>query len=286
MPWYPDLFSAPVLERIRGHAADARASEPVAFFDGVRSGEIHALLGSFAGEPELHHPVRGRVKGRRAFERFVADTNAWLLEANVVASAVERIITPRCGIEEIVLTLDGHRGRFDLPVAVAAERNADGRIVELRIYYSTWPLTGRHASRPPVLQPAPDLGEPDDIVGEYHRALAAGDVKSAVASFEPDAYVREPAGGRHVHRGRDELVALYTRFFSNGGGIPLEHCAATDDGRSCALEYNVVRWGRTELLPEAGLAVYVRGATGKLASARIYDDVDPPISSEQQRTGP
>jgi hypothetical protein len=67
---------------------------------------------------------------------------------------------------------------------------------------------------------------------------------------------------------RGRMVALYELFFSNGGGIPLEHCAVTDDGRSCALEYNVVRWGRTELPPEAGLAVYVRGTTGKLASAR------------------
>jgi len=31
-------------------------------------------VGSLAGEPELHHPVRGRVKGVHAFERFVADS--------------------------------------------------------------------------------------------------------------------------------------------------------------------------------------------------------------------
>jgi hypothetical protein len=66
-------------------------------------------------------------------------------------------------------------------------------------------------------------------------------------------------------------------LFSNGGGIPLEHCAAIDDGRACALEYNVVRWGRTELAPQAGVAVYVRGPHGKLAAARIYDDTDPPL---------
>jgi hypothetical protein len=277
MPWLPSLFSGPALERIYDRAAaNARAAAPVPYFDGVRSGETEALVQSFAGEPELHHPIRGRVKGRRAFERFMADTNAWLTARNVVGSAVERIITPRRGVEETVLTFDGDQGRIELPMAIAADRDEDARIIELRLYYSTWPFTGRHATRPPVLQPHPDLQEPD-VVGEYQRALAAGDVEAIVAAFEPDAYVREPAGGAHVHRGRDELLALYERFFSNGGGIPLEHCAVTDDGRACALEYNVVRWGRTDLAPEAGLAVYVRGDTGKLASARIYDDTDPPL---------
>ncbi len=281
MPWLPELFSGPALAQIFDRAAaDARAAGPVPYFAGVRSGETDALVGSFAGEPELHHPIRGRVKGRRAFERFVAETNAWLSASNAVGNAVERIITPRRGIEETVLTLDGDQGPIELPIAIAADRDEDARIIELRVYYSTWPLRGRHANRPPVLQPDPDLEEPD-VVGEYQRALAAGDVEAAVAAFEPDGYVREPAGGAYVHRGRGELVALYERFFSNGGGIPLEHCTVTDDGRSCALEYNVVRWGRTELPPDGGLAVYVRGSTGKLASARIYDDADPPLRSEQ-----
>jgi len=127
-----------------------------------------------------------------------------------------------------------------------------------------------------LLQPDPEVHEAD-VVGEYQRALAAGDADTAVASFEPDGYVREPAGGEYVHRGHDELRSLYQLFFSNAGGIPLEHCTSTDDGRACALEYNVVRWGRTELPPQAGVAVYVRGQSGTLAVARIYDDSDPPL---------
>src|SRR4051794_2372221 len=277
MPWIPELFSAPALERIRGQA-EARAAAPVPYFAGVRSGETDALVRSFAGEPELHHPIPGLVKGSRAFEHFVTETNPRLTESNVVGIPIDRIIPPRRGIEETVMTLDGDGSRIELPIAIAADRDEDGRIEELRIYYSTYPLTGRHLNRPPVLQADADLQEPD-VVGEYQRALAAGDVQAAVAAFEPDAYVREPAGAAYVHHGQDELVALYERFFSNGGGIALEHCAFTDDGRSCALEYNVVRWGRTELPPEAGLAVYVRGSTGKLAGARIYDDAEPPLSS-------
>jgi hypothetical protein len=277
MPWIPEFFSAPTLERIRSHAADARAAMPVPYFAGLEAGEADALVRSFAGEPELHHPVRGRVRGRQAFEGFVTATNTWLADRNVVWSDVKRIITPRRGIEETILTVDGEHGRIEVPVAIAADRADDGRIVELREYFGTWPLTGSHTTRPPLLQPDPDIQEPD-IVGEYQRALAAGDVEAVVATFEPDGYIREPAGASYVHRGHDALVAFYKLFFSNGGGIPLEQCSITDDGRACALEYNLVRWGRTELAPEAGLAVYERGSTGKLAGARIYDNADPPIN--------
>jgi hypothetical protein len=83
-----------------------------------------------------------------------------------------------------------------------------------------------------------------------------------------------------VHRGADALRALCGRFFSNGGGIELEHCAVADDSRACALEYNLVSWGRTVVPPQAGLAVYVRGDDGRLEAARIYDDADPPLVPE------
>jgi hypothetical protein len=279
VPWIPELFSAPALEQIRSEARDFRAAVP--YFQGLMTGETDALVRSFAGsEPDLHHPIRGRVKGRRAFERFVAGTNGWLADRHGVASDVERIVTSRRGVEETIITVDGDGGRIDLPVAIAAERDEHARIIELRVYFSTWPTLGRHAGRPPLLQPDRDVKEPD-VVGEYQRAIAAGDTEATVATFEPDAYVREPSGGTYVHRGRDQLRALYDRFFSNGGGIALERCAITDDGRACALEYNVARWGRTQLRPEAGLAVYVRGSAGKLAAARIYDDCEPPLLSAQ-----
>jgi hypothetical protein len=270
------LFSAPALERVLANARAERLAA-VPYFAGLMAGEAGALVESFAGQPELHHPVRGRVKGAGAFERFVVETNAWLSERVASVDDVDLIVTEHRSVEEVVLRLDGDAGPVELPVAIAADRDADARLVELRVYFSTWPLTGRHAVRPPLLQPSPEVNEAD-VVGAYQRALAAGDAEAAVATFEPDGYFREPAGSSYVHRGHGELRALYELFFSNGGGIPLEHCASTDDGRACALEYNVVRWGRTEMPPKAGIGVYVRGESAKLAVARIYDDSDPPFS--------
>ncbi len=276
MPWVPELFSAPVLERVlEQRQRDEVAAMP--FFDGLLAGEPDALVDSFAGEPELYDPVRGRVKGVEAFRAFVAETSAWLAQRNASIANLGHVVLEQHGFEEVVLHLDGETGRVELPFALVADHRSHGRLDELRLYYSSWPLTGRHTNRSPLLGRDPELRAPD-VVAEYQRALAAGDVDAIVATFAPDGYTREPAGTRHVHRGPDELRAFYELMFSNGGGIPLRHCALVDDGHACALEYNVVQWGTTELAPQAGVAVYVRGQSGKLAAARIYDDADPPLA--------
>jgi SnoaL-like domain len=277
MPWVPELFSAPVLQDLRDKRRRDRLVA-VPFFDGLMAEEPDALVESFAGEPELYDPVRGRVKGTRAFEEFTYATNAWLRQHNVSVEDVEHVILEGCGFEEVVLHLDGDTGPVDLPVAIVADRRSDGRIGELRIYYSSRPLTGRHANRPPLLQPDPELRE-SDVVAEYQGALAAGDVDAMVAAFEPDGYARGPTGDRGVHSGPEGLRAFYEPLFS-GGGVALENCALVDDGRACALEYNVVRWGKAQLAPQAGVAVYVTGPSGKLAAARVYDDADPPLGPQ------
>jgi hypothetical protein len=278
VPWAPELFSAPARARLeQEHRIEELVTVP--FFPGLMTGEIDALVGSFAGEPELHHPVQGRVKGKRAFERYVSDTQTWLKERNISIEEIGHTIrTGRRSVGEGILHLDGGAAPVDLPVAIVTDRRPNGRIEEIRMYYSSWPLSGRHANRPPVLQPDPELAEPD-VVGEYQRGLAAGNVDAIVAAFEPDGYAREPGGAQYTHRGAERLRAFYEWWFSNNGGIRLGRCTLTDDEHECAVEYNVVRWGKTELGPEAGIAVHERGDSGKLVAARIYDGCDPPLDA-------
>ncbi|MFE9235229.1 nuclear transport factor 2 family protein [Cellulosimicrobium funkei] len=277
MPWLPDLFNARFVADLgRRQHTDHIAAVP--YYDGILAEEPDALVGSFAGAPELHHPVRGRIKGRDAFTRYVQDTADQLRRTHHTVEPVALLVTPRRTVEEVVLRYDSARGKVELPIAIVTDRDHNG-LHELRIYHSTWPITGTHATRPPLLQPDPDA-HANDVVEDYQRALAAGDVAATVAAFEPDGLVREPAGGRYTHTGTNELTTLYTLFFSNGGGIPLEHCTVTDDGHACALEYNVTRWGSTDLPPEAGVAVYTRGPLGRIATARIYDDTNPPLRAQ------
>ena len=84
MPWIPELFTAQAAQHVVDRARiERRAAVP--YFEGLLTGDTEALIGSFAGEPELYHPVRGRVKGAAAFADFVAAQRAWLTHCGVEA---------------------------------------------------------------------------------------------------------------------------------------------------------------------------------------------------------
>ena len=279
MPWMPEVFTAPVAEALRAQETPG-ANDAIAYYEGIMAEEPDALIRSFAGEPRVNDPRVGYVEGARQFRAFVTGTAEWLREKDAVVENVALTRTSTRTVEEVVLHLLAENGeRVELPVAVVTDRNPDRTLKTIRVYHSMWPLTGEHRVRPPLLPADPELhagGTP----GDYQRALAEGDLAGIVATFEPDGYAREPSGGAYLHRGSEALRGVYAHLFANGGGIPLEHCTLTDDGVRCAIEYNCVRWGVTEIPPQAGVAVYERGSSGLLAAARIYDDVQPPPISD------
>lgn len=249
MPWVPELFSAPVLERL----LDSRRRDElvaVPYYDGLLVGDVDALVESFAGEPVVYDPIRGRVKGVRAFTDFAADYRQWLTRHHAAVEAVAHVIPAGHGFEEVVLHLELDSGRVDLPVAVVADRRADGRIEELRIYSSTMPLTGRRLTRAPLLPRDPTL-RLSGVVAEHDRALAAGDADAVLATFAAGGYARGSADAASLHNTADGLRSYYRRSFASGGGIVREHCAVIDDTQTCALEYNVVRRGETPVPPQA-----------------------------------
>jgi hypothetical protein len=278
MPWMPEVFTAHISEARRAEG-EALSNDAIAYYEGILAGQPDALVRSFAGQPRINDPRVGYVEGVRQLRAFVSGTADWLRERDAIVENVALTLTESRTVEEMVLHLladDG--GRVELPVAIVSDRNPDRTVKAIRVYHSIWPLTGGHRVREPLLPRDPNMVVPD-VVGEYQRALAAGDLEAMMATYEEDAYAREPSGGEYVYRGKEKLREVYSAMFANGG-ITVEFCTLTDDGVRCAIEYNGVRWGITDIPPQAGVSVYERGSSKLLAAARIYDDVEPPGVSD------
>jgi ketosteroid isomerase-like protein len=273
MPWFPDFASAVELARRQTRAAGQ--ADPVGqYFTALNRGDTRSLETVWPGEVVVYDPRAGEIRGHKQLQRFVRENQAWLAERR---ARIETVAATRVGGRAVVellahLTSDGRELAW--PVAVVAE-SPDAGLVVFRTYCSQWPVDGRRHLRPPILDPGP--AHPADVVGRYQDALEAGDAEAVVRTFASDGYFRGPSGPRHAHSGTHALRSFFTRCFSAGGGIALQHCAVTDDGVRCALEYNCVRWGGRDLPPQAGLGVYERGPDGLLAAARVYDDVEAPV---------
>jgi ketosteroid isomerase-like protein len=275
MPWFPDFVSA--VELTRKQARTAGRADPVGqYFAALNNGDAQALETAWPGEVVVHDPRAGEVRGHRQLLRFVRRNRVWLGERHARIETVAATSTGDRAVVELLAHLTVDDGReVAWPVAVVAE-SPDERSIVFRTYCSQWPVDGQHHLRPPVLG-AGDV-HPGDVVGRYQSALAAGDTEAIVATFAPDGYLREPIGPHYRHAGAEELRSFFARCFSAGGGIGLQHCAVTDDGTRCAVEYNCVRWGAHDLPPQAGLSVYERGPDGLLAAARAYHDVEGPAA--------
>jgi ketosteroid isomerase-like protein len=273
MPWLPEFVSAVELVRLETRAAGQ--ADPVAqYFAALSSGDAHALETVWPGKVVIYDPRAGEVRGHKQLRRFVSRNQVWLGERHAEAETVASTSVGGRAVVELLARLV-HEGQEVLwPIAVVAE-SPDDRSVVFRTYCSQWPVDGRRHVRAPILDPGP--AHPGDVVGRYLAALDAGDADAIVHTFASNGYLREPIGPHYSHRGTRELQEFFSRCFSAGGGIGLQHCAVTDDGLRCALEYNCVRWGSYQLPPQAGIAVFERSPDGSLVAARFYDDVEAPV---------
>jgi SnoaL-like domain len=275
MPWFPDFANAAELARKQTRATDW--ADPVGqYLAALNTGDARVLEEGWPGKVVVYDPRVGEVRGHRHLRRFVRRSQSLLAERHARIETVASTVVPGRAVVELLAHLSHDGEEQAWPVTVVAESSDDGSVV-FRSYFSRWPIDGERHVRPPILDPGP--ARLTDVVGRHQAALAAGDAEAVVSTFAPDGYFREPIGPDHTHRGPAELRSFFRGYFSAGGGIGLEPCAVTDDGVRCALEYNVVRWGEHDLPPQAGVAVYERGADGLLAAARVYDDVTPPVES-------
>ena len=235
-------------------------------------GDLQGLLDLFGDAPRVNDPRLGWIEGER-FEPFVAASHEGLYARQARVEHLATTFTNRGAVEECILNLV-HRDRtVRLPVAIAAVISSD-MLAAVHVYHSMWPLMGAHAIRSPILPGLVSLVLPD-VIERYEEGLTRGDVSRLLEQFDADGVVREPTGEERVYRGMAELRQFFRKLLASGG-VFRERCSLTDDGRRCALEYNVTAWDGVLLPHQAGIAVYERARTGLLAATRIYDDVEPP----------
>jgi hypothetical protein len=248
----------------------------VRFYEAILGGDTGALIRMFQGEPQINTPLHGDVKGEPSFHRFLIEQRDWLLTRQADPHFIDIVIGERRLVLEYSLDLTQGSDTFDLPVAIVADREGAG-VSALRVYHSTWPLTGEHHVRPPIL-PLPEEKLPQPAVIEaYMDGLRRGDKDKVMSLFTEDGYVRQPSGERFKHVGRENLRAFYDPALDDGG-IGLHHCTATFDGHTFAVEFICDEWANVKLPPQAGLAVYELAGRDKMKAARIYDDVNPPMA--------
>jgi hypothetical protein len=250
----------------------------------VIAGDGPGLLALFDNVPLIDDVRFGRIANISALDQFLALGRQWYThrQAQVVPVALTAA-SDRAVYECLVHLQPGGTGGpgepWALPVALAADLDqATHTLNAVRAYHSLWPLLGAHQVRGPLLPRHHRVKLPEPVAA-YLEALGRGDLEGVLAQFEPGAVVREPSGGPFAHQGSEAIRAFYAGLLA-GGGVALEHTGVTDDGTRTAVEYTLLGLGGRECPAQAGLAVYERGPSGRLAAARIYDDVDvkPPAS--------
>ncbi len=272
MPWLPDFVSAVELARVQ--TRDAALADPAAsYLQALSRGETRDLEAAWPGKVVVYDPRAGEIRGHHRLRRFIHDNHAWFDAHDARIERVASTCAGRRAVLELLVRLtvdDGEQVAW--PIAVVAESPDDLSVV-FRTYCSQWPVSGQRPVRAAILPPG-DEGLAD-VVARFHSALDSGDAEAIVNAFAADGYYGEPIGRHPVHHGAAELRDFFAERLRDGG-IGLQHCAVTDDGVRCALEYNCVRWGSEDLAPQAGIGVYERRPDGLLAAARVYDDVVPP----------
>src|ERR671910_1081197 len=179
MPWMPEVFTTRMAAARRVQDEEtASTNDAVPYYEGILADEPEALVSSFvARQPVLDDPRVGYVEGTRELLAFASGTADWLRECDAVVENVALTRTPTRTVEEVVLNLLADDGRrMELPVAVVSDRSLDRTVKVIRVYHSTWPLTGEHRLRPPLLPADPGL-HAEGTPGAYQRALAEGDLE-------------------------------------------------------------------------------------------------------------
>ena len=221
----------------------------------------------------LYTPLDGEIIGRENVKNYIIGQKEWLNDKKAKVEVINTIDDNNRIIIEFTIFFNKNNKKIELPVVAVLDIN-NNSISGIRIYHSSWPLYGKHSVIKPVLKPEEFLEEPE-IITLYMDGIKNANKEFVLSLFEDNAYIQEPSGSKYRHYGKNGIERFYS-FALDKGGVTLKHCTATFDGRYFAVEYVFDEWGDKKFEPQAGIAIYEIGESGKIASVRIYDDASPP----------
>lgn len=257
-------------EEDRGPPSSLRGWLSEVYFPAILDGAREALSKRLGARATLDDPVLGRAAGMPALEQHLQKTEEWLnaRKAKYLKGAFSTGIDR--DVAEGILSLSHEGAILELPVAVVAERRKS-REVELRVYHSRR-LLGQAEPRARLVPTVADLTLPK-LVNDNLDALRAGAVDAALETFESDGHLVDGAGRVHA-KGDGTLRSALARMVGAGQspGFDVQRGGYADGGRTCALEYTLVRLAGKDVPPSGGLAIYERGDNGLIRALRFYDD--------------
>jgi hypothetical protein len=260
----------------RGAPSALRGSLSEVYMPALVSAQAEQLGLRLGDRATVDDPIFGRTNGMPALARYLEEVAAWMTKHSGTFEKVSFVTGSDRDVTEGTLSLTFEGRQVKTPVGIVAERRP-GREVELRLYYSTQPINGTQAFRSPLLPQDDEVSVPPPVAAHLD-ALARGDIAAIVAGFENGATLRDSAGQTHVKtEDGGALRTFYEGLLSQAGGpaagVAVLKGARADDGRTCALEYTIVRVRGKDVRPQAALAVYERGDSGLLHAVRVYEDV-------------
>ena len=243
------------------------------YFTVLKKEDIDNLSSILNNESIMYTPFEGKIIGRNDIKNYFIIQKEWLNSKKAKIDVINTIDNNNRIVIEFVIFFNKQGKLIELPVVAVLDID-NSSINSIRIYHSTWPLTGKHTVIKPILEPEEILDEPD-IISMYMQGIKNADKEFVLSLFEEKAYVQEPSGSKFRHQGKAEREKFYS-FTLDKGGVHLKYCASTFDGKHFAVEYVFDEWGDKKFEPQAGIAIYEIGESGKIAAVRIYDDASPP----------